>query len=352
MELPSAVLAGLPAGTPLTPEANPIGFWGRTEANGVQLDRMGRPAINTALIPPVPRGSNFPNAVPDRRDAFNAGHPRDDRAVFGADMVSVLRAFYPAGSTAGQAATVANLLLPDILVYDPTRNAGFFQDLVNQGGNLFLAGGRKLSDDIISTELFVLSDPDLPQFLLDNGTTPVPVGGSLPPFIVTQNVADDNGLNLQDGSLVGPGTPLAGMQRAAVFPYIGAPVPPPVATLSATVQGSEAGQTSIVFTVTLSKPNPLAVPVSFVLSDAGTGTATSGSDYAAIPAGARITVAPGATTGTFTLLVMDDALLEGAETVVARITKLNTDTSNLAVAIGTATATASIADDETPPPPA
>ncbi len=34
--------------------------------------------------------------------------------------------------------------------------------------------------------------------------------------------ADDNGLTLIDGSIVGPGNPQTGMQRAAVFPYIGA----------------------------------------------------------------------------------------------------------------------------------
>src|SRR5262249_32354504 len=38
LELPSTVLAGKPT---LTPDQNPIGYWGRTEANGVQVDRMG-----------------------------------------------------------------------------------------------------------------------------------------------------------------------------------------------------------------------------------------------------------------------------------------------------------------------
>jgi streptogramin lyase len=352
-EIPSAVLAGLPVGAALTPDANPVGFWGRTEANGVQFDRMGRPAINTALIPPVPRGSHFPadgsslNRT-DVRNAFNDGVPKDDRANFSADMTAVLKAVYPAGNpaNAGQAELVTSLLLPDILVYDPTRSAGFFSDLVVQNGNLFLAGGRKFSDDIISTELFVLTDPDLPQFLTDNGTTPVPVGGPMPPLVVTQNVADDNGLNLKDGSLVGPGSALAGMQRAAVFPYIGDPTPPPVANLSVSQQGSEAGPTGIVFMVTLSRANNFGAPLTFDLTDAGTGTATPGSDYVPIPTGAKITVAPGATTGTFMVPVMDDSLLEGPETVVAKIANPNF----LAVASGTITATAIIADNESPPP--
>ena len=69
----------------------------------------------------------------DVRNAFNAGHPRDDRANFRDDMVSVLTAFYPAGRPGGvpnaaQAGVVANLLLPDILVFDPTSTAGFFGD--------------------------------------------------------------------------------------------------------------------------------------------------------------------------------------------------------------------------------
>src|SRR5262249_31476135 len=128
LEIPSAKLTG--------PAGNAIGFWGRTEVNGVQADRMGRPAINTALIPPGPRGSNFPiggtagQTRQERRNAFNAGHPRDDRANFTSDMVSVLTAYYPAGRPGGQpnaaqAGVVASLLLPDILVFDTTSSAGF-----------------------------------------------------------------------------------------------------------------------------------------------------------------------------------------------------------------------------------
>ena len=215
LEIPSAQLLG--------PAGDAIGYWGRTEANGVQQDRMGRPAINTALIPPVPRGANFPAGATelnrqDVRTAFNLGHPRDDRANFTDDVTSVLAAYYPAGRPGGspntaQAAVVASLLLPDILVFRPSQSAGFFGDLATVNGTTFLAGGRKLSDDIISTELSVLTDDDLPAAL---------GGGPNLPALVTQNVADDNGLSLMDGSLVGPGTALAGQQRASVFPYIAA----------------------------------------------------------------------------------------------------------------------------------
>ena len=220
MEIPSAKLTG--TATDSVSNAPYIGYWGRTEANGVQLDRMGRPAINTAVIPPVPRGSNFPadgSALNrfDVRTQFNQGHPRDDRANFADDVTSVLAAVYPIGQN-GQAPTVAGLLLPDILVYRPSSNAGFFNDTVGTLGQpgFFLAGGRKLSDDIISTEVAILTDPDSP-FNLDGGA-------NLPPLVATQNVRDDNGQKLTDGSVDKP-VAQGGMgtgQRASLFPYIGA----------------------------------------------------------------------------------------------------------------------------------
>ena len=228
LEVPSAVLT--------QPGSNVIGLWARTEAGGVQQDRVGRPGINTALIPPVPRGAGFPIGGTadanrqDLRNAFNAGHPRDDRANFTAAMVSTLTAFYPAGRpggspNAGQAAALAGFLLPDILAFDTTSTNGFAGGIVTDAmGNNFLGNGRKLSDDVISIELSVLTDDDLPAMI---GTTPI--GGPNQPALVTQNVADDNGLNLMDGSVVGPGTVLAGAVRDAVFPYIGARNPNPPA---------------------------------------------------------------------------------------------------------------------------
>src|SRR5439155_26188977 len=96
----------LPSSNLTAPGSNVIGVWARSEANGVQVDRMGIPAINTALIPPVPRGSNFPIGAgglntQELRTLFNAGHPRDDRANFLNAMVSVLTAYYPAGRPGG-----------------------------------------------------------------------------------------------------------------------------------------------------------------------------------------------------------------------------------------------------------
>jgi hypothetical protein len=180
VEVPSSVFG---------PPGTLIGVWARTVFNGVQMDRMGRPGINTALIPPVPRGSNFPiGGTPDqnrqeRRNAFNAGHPRDDRANFKSDMVSVLQSFY--GQSLPDANGISDLLLPDILVFETGNPNGFGTPVAG-----FLGNGRRLRDDVIDVELNVLTD-----------------GG-----ITTDSVADDNGTRITDGN---SGT-------VAAFPYIGA----------------------------------------------------------------------------------------------------------------------------------
>ena len=110
-----------------------------------------------------------------------------------------------------------------------------------------------------------------------------------------------------------------------------------------TTQGNETGPIDIVYTVTLSKANDTGAAITFDLDDLLTGSATSGNDYTAIAAAAQITVAAGASTGTLTVAVTDDALLEATETVDAQIS----NPSNPAVTIGTGTATANITDNDT-----
>src|SRR5207247_1433798 len=113
---------------------------------------------------------------------------QDDRANFRADMISVLTAFWPAGRPGGnpnaaQAGVLADLLLPDMLVFQ-VGNAGGFGTPLSVSGQTFLGNGRKLSDDVVSTLLAILTDDDLPAAF---------GGGPNPPALVTQNVKDDNG---------------------------------------------------------------------------------------------------------------------------------------------------------------
>ncbi len=115
--------------------SNPnIGVWGRTliEQNDtlVQIDRMGRPAINTVF--------NHMNA----KNTFNMEDPTQDRAGFEASFVSTLESF---GYSSTQATTIAEILLPDILTYDFSSSAGFLN-------------GRQLADDVIDIELNLVTN--------------------------------------------------------------------------------------------------------------------------------------------------------------------------------------------------
>lgn len=93
----------------------------------VQVDRFGIPAIATVFIPTA------------QRDAYNLAVPADDRANFRQFVLAGLNAF---GTP--NAGAIADALQPDI---QPVNLAAF---------NGFLAGGRKLSDDVITAELGII----------------------------------------------------------------------------------------------------------------------------------------------------------------------------------------------------
>jgi hypothetical protein len=166
-----------------------IGVFITTSRNGVQLDRTGRPAINTALIPPVPRNSLGRG---ERRNAFNAGHPRNDKRDFRADMLSVLTAVYGRplnGPFPTSATSLADFLLPDILTFNTAT--AFTTNASDANG---FPNGRRMRDDVIDVELNLLT------------------GGG----ITTDNVGDDNGDRITDGTMRSNGT-----FRPIAFPYIG-----------------------------------------------------------------------------------------------------------------------------------
>jgi len=106
-----------------------IAVWARTTSGGSQVDRIGRPAINTVLIP-----SN-------RKDEFNQTAPEQDSASFGDDV----RATITALSSAANASALTDILLPDVLTFDTSNSAGFLN-------------GRQLADDVIDAELGLLTE--------------------------------------------------------------------------------------------------------------------------------------------------------------------------------------------------
>jgi len=103
----------------------------RTTEGGAQFDRMGRPAINTALIPS------------GRKDEYNVSAPVNDFANFGADVQATIEALN--GGDTATAATLTGILLPDLLTVDVSSAAGFLN-------------GRQLGDDVIDAELNLLTN--------------------------------------------------------------------------------------------------------------------------------------------------------------------------------------------------
>jgi hypothetical protein len=111
-----------------------VGVWARVlipqSGDMLQIDRMGRPAINTVFM----KGK--------KKLMFNRAEPIQDRARFTDDVVHVLEAF---GYSESDALGIAAILLPDILTYDYGNPGGFLN-------------GRNLTDDVIDIELGLVSN--------------------------------------------------------------------------------------------------------------------------------------------------------------------------------------------------
>ena len=115
---------------------------------------------------------------------------------------------------------------------------------------------------------------------------------------------------------------------------------PTVSIDSPSVTEGDSGSKNLTFTVTLNKAGTEQVTVDY--ADAGTGTATSGTDYTAVTGG-TLTFAVGTTSQTFNVSVTGDTTDEADETVVVTLS----DAAN--ATIGTATGTGTITDNDAPP---
>ena len=112
-----------------------IGVWARTRIGGTTLDRMGRPAIATVLIPD------------GLEDPFNATLPAQDRKQWQDDVEQSLLTLSGLDGTpysAGEAQGIAEFLLPDILTVDLSQPTAF-------------PNGRALADDVIDPELGIVT---------------------------------------------------------------------------------------------------------------------------------------------------------------------------------------------------
>jgi len=130
-----------------------VGVWATTSIarpyGWDQLDRMGRPAINTVFNGThLPLSSTLNNA---EKEAFNHVNPTSDRRITTDNIVAVMGAIngvLAANSattwTDGEIAGLAKVLLPDILTVKLGDPSGFLN-------------GRKLGDDVINAEFSLLT---------------------------------------------------------------------------------------------------------------------------------------------------------------------------------------------------
>ena len=108
---------------------------------------------------------------------------------------------------------------------------------------------------------------------------------------------------------------------------------------SPSVTEGDSGSVNLTFTVTLSAASALQHKVNY--ADAGTGTATSGTDYTALAASSTLTFAAGETSKTITVQVTGDTAVEANETVV-----INLSNATGGAGISTASGTGTITDDD------
>jgi hypothetical protein len=131
-----------------------VGVWAETVLIKTQIDRMGRPAINTVFIPNNPFEPS--SSEPSQRNAFNAGEPVNDQRDFRGEVVDTLEIFYGAGSSDAQG--LADFLLPDILTIDTSSASGF-------------PNGRGLADDVIDIELGLVTNGAVTTDCVANDST-------------------------------------------------------------------------------------------------------------------------------------------------------------------------------------
>ena len=140
----SSIVLELPSRLLTSAADNPkIGVWASTKAGHTQIDRMGRPAINTVFL----HG--------DRKNLFNDGLPVNDQRDFRGDVVDTLVAL---GNSDSRANALADVLLPDILTFDTSSPAGFLN-------------GRRLSDDVIDAELNLITNGAVTTDCVGNDST-------------------------------------------------------------------------------------------------------------------------------------------------------------------------------------
>lgn len=110
-----------------------IGLWSRVlwlhDGEWFQVARLGLPLVNILF-----------NAA-EEKDTFNRSEPAEQKGLFLQKVIDQLESM---GHSASKAREIAQLFIPDILLYDTSRPQGFFN-------------GRKLTDDVVDIVLALVT---------------------------------------------------------------------------------------------------------------------------------------------------------------------------------------------------
>ena len=116
-----------------------------------------------------------------------------------------------------------------------------------------------------------------------------------------------------------------------------------IVTLANTTNGNEQGPVSGIITLTQSATSGVATVIAYSIS----GTATNGTDYSTLTG--SVTIPAGSTTANITIPVIDDAVVEGNETVIITLTSISSGSPGVSLgAAASITATNTIADNDAP----
>jgi len=135
VELPVSMLGG-PVLNVWATTVQPFRFKNNSDGlfAGKQLDRVGNPAVATALIPP------------DLKDAYNASKPENDGANFAGTIVASLNSL---GTSSENIDILASVAVPDVLTIDTSAPSS-------------VPNGRGLSDNVVNIILsLVLNSPGI-----------------------------------------------------------------------------------------------------------------------------------------------------------------------------------------------
>ena len=139
-------------------------FWVTTVKDGVIVDRMGKPALNTVFMNPF--GGTTQKDPYNQTSPGPIGSATADVLMWGSQFQAVEQKFYPgfvtdcgtptASQDCGWPAAITGLLLPDVLHLDvatlgKSTGTGF------TGGPGGILNGRTLAEDVIDLELLVVT---------------------------------------------------------------------------------------------------------------------------------------------------------------------------------------------------